>query len=160
MRIRAAVTAVVVLLSSAAALAADTVREGKWQYTSTMQMEGMPQMPKMPEGAQMPPGMKMPSMGPGGMTSTYESCITKDNPVPQNKDRERNCKMTSMKRDGNHVSWTATCDLPDGGSAESVGDATYTGDSSQMTIKTKSMHKGHAMNMTMNITGKYLGPCN
>jgi len=148
---------------SVTVLAADTILEGRWQYTSTMQMDGMPQMPqgmpKMPEGMQMPPGVKMPAMGAGGMTSTFESCVTNNNPVPQNKDRERNCKVTKMTRDGNHFSWTSSCQLPDGGTAESEGEGSYSGDSSQVTIKTKAVHDGHPMNMTMNVTGKYLGPC-
>lgn len=144
---------------------AEEVREGRWQYTSTMQMEGMPAMPQMPQGMQLPPGVQLPqgmkslNMGPGGMSSTYESCITKDKLVPQDQARERDCKISDMKRNGNRISWTASCTMPDGGTAESVGEGSYNGDSSQMVVKTKASHQGHAMNMTMNISGKYLGPC-
>ena len=144
------------------ALAAEEIREGRWQYTSTMQVEGMPQMqnmPKMPEGMQLPPGVKMPSMGPKGMTSTFESCVTKDNPVPRDAERERQCKTTKMERHGNKVNWAATCDLRNGDTAESEGEGVYTNDSSQMTIKTRATHQGRPINSTMQITGKYLGPC-
>jgi len=160
MRVHSLIVFVGPLFLCTTAHAGDGIRQGKWQYTSTMQMEGMPQqMPKLPPGVQLPPGMKMPTMGPGGMTTSFENCITSDDPVPHNQQHERNCKITHMDRTGNHFTWGATCELPGGGTSQSEGDGTYSDDSSQVTIKTTSVEDGHPKNMTMNVTGHYVGPC-
>ena len=148
--------------SCCSAWAAGEIREGRWQYTSTVQMDGMPQMqnmPKMPEGMKLPPGMKMPSMGPNGMTTTYETCVTKDNPVPQNPEGESRCKTTRMERKGNRINWATSCTMKNGETAQAEGEGSYSGDRSEMTIKTHTTHKGQPIDSTMHVKGQYLGAC-
>ena len=57
--------AMLVLVASTAVMAEP--REGKWEYTSTMKMEGgaaMPQAPQLPPGTKLPPGVQLPQPSP------------------------------------------------------------------------------------------------
>lgn len=148
---------------SAAALAAGEPREGKWEYSSTMKMDGGPQMPQgmpaLPPGVKLPPGVQMPQFGPQGMSMKFSRCITKDDLVPKNDQGPEKCTVTKMDRKGNTVNWAATCDTPQG-KAQGEGTATYTGETMTSTMTTtindKEMGK---IKMTQNMTGKYVGAC-
>ena len=154
--------AVLGLAASAAALAGEP-REGKWDYSSTMKMDGGPQMPKdmpaLPPGVKLPPGMQMPQFGPKGMTMNFSRCVTKDDLVPKNDSGREKCTVTKMDRKGNTVTWAATCDTPQG-KAEGEGTATYTETTMTSTMTThindKEMGK---IAMTQDITGRYVGAC-
>ncbi|HSW13788.1 MAG TPA: DUF3617 family protein [Solimonas sp.] len=149
------------LVVSGVAFAADGPKVGKWEYNSTMKMDGGPQMPQMqlPPGVQLPPGMQMPQMGPQGMSMKFTRCITKDDMVPKNDQGKEKCTVTKMDQKGNTVNWAVSCDTPQG-KAQGEGTATYTGDSMTSvmttTINDKDMGK---IKMTQNMTGRYLGAC-
>ncbi|MDM4772004.1 DUF3617 family protein [Solimonas sp. SE-A11] len=150
--------AMLVLLASTAAMAEP--REGKWEYTSTMKMEGgaaMPQAPQLPPGTKLPPGVQLPQFGPKGMTMKHSSCLTKDDLVP--KDNNGECNVTKFDRKGDTVTWAATCNTPKG-KALGQGTATYTDTTmtSTMTsnIDDKEMGK---VRMKQEMTGRYVGPC-
>lgn len=144
------------------ALAADKVREGKWEYMSEMKMPGMPEMPanmpKMPDGMQLPPGMTMPQFGPRGITSTFQRCITNEDLVPKDDKGKEQCTVTKMDRKGNTVNWAASCQTPQG-PAKSEGTATYTGDAMEATMRVTGNAEGRPFEMTQNMKGRYLGPC-
>lgn len=153
--------AVLGLAVSAAALA--DPREGKWEYSSTMKMDGGPAMPaqtpQLPPGVKLPPGMQMPQFGPKGMTMKHTQCLTKDNLVPKSDNGPEKCTITKMDRKGNTVNWAATCDTPQG-KAQGEGTATYTDTTMTSTlvshINDKEMGK---LKMTQETTGRYVGAC-
>lgn len=151
--------AVLALATSAAAVAAEP-REGKWEYTSTMKMDGgaaMPQQPQLPPGVKLPPGVQMPQFGPKGMTMKHSSCLTKDDLVPKDKNGE--CTVDKFDRKGNTVTWAATCNTPKG-KAKGQGTATYTETTmtSSMTSNIDDQEMGK-VKMTQEMTGRYVGPC-
>src|ERR1051325_11788354 len=76
-----------------ARILAETVRPGQWEFTSQLQMPGMPQMPG---GAQLPSGT---TMQPGaGMKSTYRTCVDSDKTVPSVLRGQ--CKIENVERQG------------------------------------------------------------
>jgi hypothetical protein len=149
-----AATLMFCLAAFAQGAVADGLKEGKWEFVVTMQMAGMPQMPQLPPGMQLPAGLKL---GGGGMTHTYQHCMTKTEPVPKDND---NCKFSDVKQDGSTYSFKATCDTPNGGKADAEGSTTYTTDTTMTgTMHVKGSSSGHAFESTQTTTGKYLGPC-
>jgi hypothetical protein len=116
------------------------LKEGLWEMTAKVEMKGMPQS--------MPP-------------ATFRQCITNSNPVPQNKDQDKNydCKTTAQNISGNTVSYTVECKGKDG-VMQTSGTSTYTGTSMDGTSNTKFKMKGQPeMQMATKIKGKYIGAC-
>ncbi|MGQ9812402.1 MAG: hypothetical protein ACUVQ2_03195 [Dissulfurimicrobium sp.] len=58
-------------------LAADSIREGKWEFITQTQMTGMPKMPGLSPGVKLPPGVNM-SKNDNGIQMTATKCVTKD----------------------------------------------------------------------------------
>lgn len=146
------------LVLAASAGAADAIREGKWEFTSEMQMEGMPQMPALPPGVKLPPGMSVSTRG-NTMRSTVVKCITKDDLVPASDQKTDNkCKTTKMERKGNTVTWNTVC--TDGG-MKMTGDgvATYTGEVMDSTMTMTTQGQGQSTKQVVKTKGKYLGVC-
>jgi len=114
------------------AIAADAPAKGdKWETTSQMSMEGMP--------------MAMPA-------NTMTRCIAKNRTEPPTENRP-NCTNSQYKRDGNKVTWEATCTNPD---MKGVGEMTYSDASTYTgTIKFTSPEG----NMTIKLSGRKLGDC-
>ena len=128
------------MLFAAAAFAADRAnfKDGLWEITSTMTMEGM---------------------AVGSQTSTVKQCMRSDNPVPANKNN--NCKIDNLNISGNTVQWKMTCDDPQGGKVLSNGKMTYeNGTSFYGTMETKFSGAEQEMKMQSDMRGRYLGPCN
>lgn len=132
--------------------------------TTTIHMEGMDaqmaqaqkDMEKMsPEEKTMMQnmmgGMGM-NMAGGGMTTTQSQCITNDNPIPQ-ASSENNCKETH-NINGNTVNFEVNCD-----NSHSTGKVTYNNESMNGTINSTQTENGQKRNMTIDINGKYEGPC-
>ncbi len=162
-------TAVVFLgvLFSAGADAA-AIKDGQWSMTMVMGMEGMDdqmaeaqkEMENMsPEDRammeQMMGGMGMKMGGPGGgmgMTMTSTQCITNDNPVPKNEEDE-DCEDTHSFS-GNTLNFESVCK-----NSRSTGQITYKNTSMKGTIESVKTVKGKEEKATINISGKYVGPC-
>ena len=155
-----------VLMASAATLvvagtagAADDIREGKWEFTSEMQMEGMPQMPALPPGVALPPGISVSTRG-NTMHSTVVKCITKEDLVPGSSEQKNDakCKTTKMERRGNTVKWRTVCN--DGGmKMTGNGVATYSGAVMDSTMTMTTEGQGQSIKQTVKTKGKYLGLC-
>ena len=118
---------------SAPALAADTMKPGLWEITSSMEMPGMPFQP--------PP-------------QTVRHCYTpqevKEQPVP----KDDNCKVTDLKSSAGKVNWKLECTGEMAGKGE--GQIAFQGDSAYEGW-TKMQTQG--MNMTMKYKAKRLGDC-
>lgn len=121
---------------SAPLSAADVnIKEGEWEATTQMVMEGMPF-----------------AMSP---TKTY-SCVTKDNMVIK---PQEGCKQIYQKVTGNTISYKFECTAEDGGKNEIEGEITYSGDSykGHSTVKSSGGKKRKDTVIKMNTTGRYLG---
>ncbi len=129
---------VMALLILPAAGAWAQFKDGQWEITTRVEMQGMPQ--------QMPP-------------ATFSQCITKNDPVPQNADKNYDCKTTHQKVSGNTVTYTLECQGPEG-TMTTTGKNTYTGNTMEGSATTRfKMKGGPEMQMKSKMTGKYLGPC-
>ncbi len=123
-----------ILLAPVLSHAANSMRDGLWEITSTMEMPGT--------------NMKIPP-------TVVKHCYSKADVVDQKKiiAREKNCSVTDMKTTGNKVSWAMVCT---GRNACSMTGETVFGTDSYTTV----MHmktQGHSMNMKAK--AKYLGNC-
>ena len=131
-RVISMVVSVLVLLSSPV-MAGPNMKEGKWQISSKMEMPGMP--------------MQIPAQ-------TYTHCLTKEDMVPRQKTPDQNCKMVNNTVKGSTVSWQMECATPQGPSTID-GKVTYKGDSFDGIIKIRQA----GMEMTQQMSGKWIGPC-
>ena len=130
---------------------ADTVKPGQWEFTSQMEMPGMP---KLPPGAQLPANVQPQ---PGGMKSSYKTCVDTERAVPS--DPRGQCKIDQVQRNGGTVTWTGSCATAQG-TVRSEGVAHYSGDTMEANLTTQvPAANGQAMKTTQHITGHYLGPC-
>jgi len=78
--------------------------------------------------------------------------------VPDQSDKNRDCKVTDQKVTGNTVSWKMSCKGKDG-TTEGEGKITYAGKSYDGMMMANMTQKGEAMTMKMNFAGKHTGPC-
>ena len=108
------------------------MKEGEWESSTEMTMEGMP-------------------MPPQASKSTY--CLTREDPVPKSE-KDKDCKIVNQKVTGNKVSWRMECKK-----AEGEGEITYRGSTYQGNFRMRMVEGGQTMNMNMKLAGKYLGPC-
>ena len=136
--------ALVACILPRAALAADEIKAGKWQFTTEMQL---PAMPQSAAGAQPAPASNQPI--------TRTACIDPNHPIPA----EQQCTLDNMERRGGSVSWRMTCSSPQG-PVHSAGSAHYAGDtmSAKLTAQIPSPN-GTPASAPGRITGRYLGPC-
>jgi len=79
------------------------MKEGLWEITSTMKMQGM----------------NMPS-------HTHTQCITKNDFVPKSSQPGQECTISDYKIEGNTVTWTLKCSTQ-GGEMNGTGRITYMG---------------------------------
>jgi hypothetical protein len=145
---RTAATAAVIGIS-VSLLAQGARRDGKWEVTTEMSMQGMP-------AGMMPP-------------TTVTQCITKEEAADPQKAVPQppagrggppsDCKMSDYKADGNKVTYTMACTTPQPATVK--GEIVYEGDkfTGTNTMNTTMGRGGQAMTMTMKLTGKRLGDC-
>ena len=112
------------------------MKEGKWEHTMEMKMDGMPGVPAMP--------------------FTNTQCMTQKDLVPKSSD----CTILEQKITGNKVVWKAKC-IEKGSVSESEGEITYNvttySGTQRISITEKS---GQVMNTTMKMKGRRIGDCN
>jgi len=116
-----------------AASQAVNMQEGKWEITTTFDMEGMPA------------GMMKPQ--------TFTTCLSQKDYVPKDKE-QKDCTMQDVKVDGNTVSWSVVCKDSSG-----KGRVTYAGSTFDGVIETVMKERGKEMNAKMTMKGKHIGPC-
>lgn len=128
----------------AGARAADAVKAGKWEFTTQMQL---PAAPPSQAGAQAAPG--------SGQPMTRTACIDAAHPIPV----EQQCKLDDMRQNGGNVTWSMTCDMPQG-PVHATGLAHYAGETMAATLRARIPGpNGTPANAPGRITGRYLGPC-
>ena len=109
------------------------MQEGKWEITSTVEMEGMP-------AAMMKP-------------QTVTTCLKQNDYVPKEQE-QKDCTMKDVKVDGNTVTWEVVCKDSSG-----KGTITYAGSTFDGTMLTMMKQEGKDMTVKMTMKGKHIGPC-
>lgn len=127
----------IILMAAISITCADSgpnMKEGLWEITTKMQMQGM----------NMPP-------------VKHTQCITKNDLVPQGSGQPgQECQITDVKVNGNTVKWTMKC-TGQGGNVKGTGEITYSGDTFKGTM-TISIPQAN-MEMTNHLSGKRIGNC-
>lgn len=133
----------------------DGVKTGQWQFTSELAA------PAPAAGAQSPAPESQAASARGqpqtdsGAKTTYMACIASDKAVPAGIDPR--CKLDGTQRQGSRVTWSMSCANT---RVRSDGVARYHGDTMDGTmVSHMPAANGAAMEMTQQITGRYIGPC-
>ncbi len=168
------------LLPGAIAWAADSVpldvKTGEWEYTVTTQMTGMPQltqqqMPSIPpeQLAKMPPDQRAKveaalkqagAMASGKpTTTTSKNCIRKEDLAKMipNGNRDQSCKTTLVSSSRTRQELKMDCESNGGKQTGTVVVEALSSDSTKFNFQITGSQDGHAMNMTVNGTSKWLG---
>lgn len=120
--------------------AAPNVREGQWEMTMKMEMDGQP--------------MPMPAQ-------TVKYCVTKENLVPkaERPEQSAHCTKVEPKVSGDTVSWSAVC-KQSGQTIESAGRIAYKGDTFTGEIEsTMTGDGGQPTKMRQVMSGRRIGEC-
>ncbi len=128
---------VVTLALSVSVSFAQGIEKGLWEITTETTMEGAP--------------VKIPPM-------TTQSCVTSDKYIPNEPEKNTNCKMIYSKLEGNTVSWKVIC-KEKGSTVESTGKMTYGGKTFTGVMDTVMDEGGEKIKTKMNMKGRYMGPC-
>lgn len=171
-------TVALALFSCVPIWAADTtplsLKPGEWEYTVTMQMQGMPQattaqMPQIPPDqlAKLPPDQRAKveaalkqagNMAAGKpMTTTNKNCVKKEdlthfNPTGMSK----TCKLTVTSSSASKFEAKSICDSPDNKTTATIVAEALSPDSMKFSVVSSGTANGQPMNMTVNGTGKWL----
>lgn len=168
------------LLGGTIAWAADPVpmdvKTGEWEYTVTTQMTGMPQatqrqMPSIPpeQLAKMPPeqrarieeALKQAGAMAGGKptTTTSKNCIKKEDLAKMipNGNKDQSCKVTLVSSSRTKQELKMDCESNGIKQTGTVVVEALSSESTKFNLQVASNQDGHAMNMTVNGTSKWLG---
>ncbi len=115
------------------------MKEGLWEITTRMQMQGMP--------------MQMP-------VYTFRRCITREDMVPRQEDRPgQECKVLKTDVKGDTVTWVMEC-RDNNGTTRAEGRATYRGESFDGEVRVTMESAGmKGMEMIQQISGRWMGSC-
>ena len=161
-RVSTGIAAVAMLASGIALAAEDTLKPGRWQFTT--EIRG-PKPPSLPAGAKLPPGVQM--RPDGSMTMTNTVCVNAQNPMPvgpppnppQGGPGQPNCKLDRMERSGGDARWAMSCTGPQG-TTHAEGEAHYRGDTMQASLQSRITAPNQPpADVTQRTTGRYLGAC-
>jgi hypothetical protein len=152
------------------------VKTGEWEYTVTTQMTGMPQatqqqMPSIPpeQLAKMPPEQRAKieaalkqagAMASGKpMTTTSKNCIRKEDLAKMipNGNKDQSCKVTLVSSSRTKQELKMDCDANGSKQNGTVVVEALSSESTKFSLQVASNQDGHAMNMTVNGTAKWLG---
>jgi hypothetical protein len=170
---------VLALSAGATAWAADpiplNVKTGQWETTVTTQVTGMPQsaqqMPTIPpeQLAQMPPEQRAKIEAAlkraGAMTSGKPTSITSKNCIKKedlakfnpNASKDQSCKMTVVSSSLTRQELKMDCESHGSKQTGTVVVEALSSESTKFSVQVAANQDGHAMNMTINGTSKWLG---
>ena len=151
------------------------VKTGEWEYTVTTQMTGLPQsaqqLPSIPaeQLAKMPPdqrakieaALKRAGAMTGGKpsTTTSKSCIRKEDLAKMipNGNRDQSCKITLVSSSRTKQELKMDCEQNGGKQTGTVVVEALSSESTKFSLQMAADQDGHAMNMSVNGTSKWLG---
>ena len=126
------------LLLASPAFSAPDIKEGSWEVTLTTEMPGMP--------VSLPP-------------TTYTTCLTQDDIVPNDPQQSKDCQIMDVQENGGTVTWKLKC-TQEGSTIESTGKMVYAGDTFTGEVNSTMDIPGQGkMEMKAKMSGKYVGPC-
>ena len=114
------------------------IREGEWEITTKIEMEGMPS--NMPQ-----------------QEFVHTQCLTRDDYVPQGPKAgasSGSCEIRDVQSRGDSVTWTMQCNTGQG-EMNGKGRITYSGDRFEGSIE--AVMSG--MKMTQQMEGRRIGDC-
>ncbi len=124
------------------AFAEPNMQEGMWEIKGEMKIEGLPfPVPPVPVN--------------------YMQCLTKKDMIPQQKEKNQECKTIKSEIVGDTVTWVIQC-KDKNGVTDSTGKITYKGKSFAGTIRnvTKDVNaNGATSRSAMKLSGKRTGDC-
>lgn len=131
---KVAIAVLSALTLPATCFAADIMRDGFWELSTTVEIPGMP--------FQVPP-------------TRTQHCYTKEEVKDTSKtlNTDPNCKVTDMKRSGNRITWRMQCTGEKSGTFS--GETVFKGDAYDSKMKMES--EGQTVNMK--VKGQRIGPC-
>ncbi len=151
-----------VLLAQAPAL---DVKLGLWENTVVTNMGGMAMPPmdtsKLPpeQAAKIAEAMKGMT---GGQPVTQKNCLTKEDLAKDSFMMPEDSKMTCTRTVTTNTRTTFAADINCTGERATKGQINVEsldgGNAYKGTMKMAATSRGQTMNLTMNMTGKYLGP--
>ena len=168
------------LLGGTTAWAADPVpldvKTGEWESTVTTQATGMPQaahgqMPSIPpeqlakipaeQRAKIEAAMKQAGAMASGkpMTTTSKDCIRKEDlarMIP-NANKDQSCKVTLVSSSGTKQELKMDCASNLGKQTGTIVVEALSPESTRFNLQLAANQEGHAMNMTINGTSRWLG---
>ncbi len=109
------------------------MQEGKWEVTTTFEMQGMPS------------GMMKPT--------TVTTCLSQKDYVPKDEG-QKDCIMKDVKVNGNTVSWAVACKDSSG-----TGTVTYAGSTFDGVTEMMMKEGGKETAVKMTMKGRHIGPC-
>ena len=169
MSVRRAITPVLSVLALTTVLVAQApaldVKLGLWENTVVTRMEGaaMPQIDssKLPpeQAAKIAEAMKAMM---GDRTTTEKHCLTKEDLAKDSFMLPQDGKMACKRTITANTASTFAADLHCTGENEAKGqinvESLSGGSAYKAAMKMAATSRGRTMNMTMTMTGKYLGP--
>jgi hypothetical protein len=134
-----------------AAGAEDAIKPGNWEYTVTG-----PSVAHVEPDEKLPPGARI---GPDGRSIVMTKCITAAGPLPSPPKAGEPCKIDKSEVNGGTVSWSVTC-VTAKITAQQEQIEHYHGKTmdGQMTVR-GTVPDHPPFERTMQLTGRYLGPC-
>jgi hypothetical protein len=154
-------TAILILVAEVWACAAgaeDAIQPGKWEISIVE-----PGITELRPGMHLDPGQ---SIGPEGKTSVTTKCASMTNPPfppkPPPEGTNSPCKMEKSDLNGDTATWTIQCRRSSERASNTVeGTVHYHGDTldGTSTLRITSPSGYTLAVITVNITGRYVGPC-
>ena len=150
------------------------IKPGQWEYTVTVQMNGMShgaptQMPLIPpeQLAKLPPEQRAKveaalkqagNMASGRpVTHTNKSCVKKEDLLNFNPtDLPKSCKLTVTNSTRSKFEGKAVCDTADNKTTSTIVAESLNSESMKFTVASNGTADGQPVNMTINGTGKWL----
>lgn len=122
------------------------MKEGMYEYKTTMDMGAMPGMPA----------------GMGKQNFSFQRCLTPKDVEEGSfsKGREKaaeNCEVKDLKMSGNTATYRMECKGE--GQMKADNKITFLPNGFDMDMKMSMMRNGQPMNMTQHMEGRNLGPC-
>ncbi|MDA8098526.1 MAG: DUF3617 family protein [Nitrospiraceae bacterium] len=135
------VAVLVLVFGLAGAASAElNMRDGNWESTIEMTIEGLP--------FAMPP-----------MSFTNTKCMTKKDAVPSTASKDQKCEVKEQSVTGSTVHWKVVC-KDKNGTSEGTGEITYSGTGYRGTMKLKTTDaKGQTTTSKAKLSGRRTGDC-
>jgi hypothetical protein len=124
---------------ASSAAAGPAFPEGLWEITATMEIPGLD------------PGLTRPQ--------TYQRCLTGEDPIPREPERDRQCRLLRSSLEGDALTWSVQCTL-DRGTMSGRGRVLFQKETLRGVMRARIESDGKkALSVTQRISGRRIGDC-